>query len=259
MTAPNTDVEDIFALAADNTSEATQDNAEASADEPGTEGTNTDENPAEGESAALYPRVLRSYKVGDPDLTEGENPPGTLTVNEFAGQLSIDNFQAGNTSLDAIVNAANIYTGVKAKREPLPVVLVYPADSDDMKDAKVFLPYAEASEVYRNRPERGTGSAATTKRTYDEMVLDAAKKLNQLKAIVIRFDRVADQKLKAEGILAKYKGWIRPSHKDDENPDEAVNLVIANKAAELEEAAALEADAAKNADIPDNAPVPVAA
>lgn len=251
MTAPNTDVEDIFALAADNTSENA---AEASAAPADTETPSTDEN-VPSATTALYPNVLKTYKAGDADLTEGENPPGTLRVPEFAAYLSLENFKAGDQTLGAIVKDATIYAGTKAARHPLPVVLVFPADSDDMKDATVYLPVTEAMEAYRNRPERGAGAASSAKRTVDEYILDGAKKLNDLKAINIRFDRVLGQKNKAEGLLAKYRGWIRPSFKDEEDPDAKVNELIAAKAAELEEAAALEADAAKNTDIADSAPV----
>lgn len=228
------------------------------------------------ESTDLYPNVLRSYKVGVDAPENGDNPDGTLTVSEFAGHLTISNFTAATDARtditpDLIVKDANIYTGVKAKRHALPVVLVFPADSDEQKDAKVYLPTVEATDSYRKRPERGTSNGSVSKRTQDVITTDGAKKLNALRAIEIRLRRTQEQFDKASATMTKYQGWLRPYFKDvepsevpatDTEParmqtqseavDAAVNEAFATRAAEIEEQEALAAEAAKNTDIPDS-------
>jgi hypothetical protein len=231
----DTNVDAIFDLAADATTSTpnTENTAEA---------TTTSESNAEStenaEGTALYPNVLRRYKASE--IANGENPEGTLTVAEFAGKLTVENILAGK-GVEGLVKDTNIYTAIKAKRSPLPVVLVLPDDSDNDRDAKVYLPEAEAREAYENRPERGTGNGSASKRSYDELLEDAAKKFLALQAIETRLKRAQDQYGKANAQLEKYKGWLRPTHKDDENPDESVVNAITAKAEELEEAA----DAAK--------------
>ena len=248
MTAPSTttqgDIDAIMELAAPTTDDSTATQTDAqSTDAP-------DQSDAGAESTDLYPNVLRSYKVGVDAPENGENPTDTLTVSEFAGYLTVENFKAGNMTPDSIVKDANIYTGVKAKRLALPVVLVFPADSDEQRDAKVYLPVAEAVEAYRSRPERGTGNTGTSKRSQDEITTDGAKKLLALRAVEARLTKVTDQYKKVAEQMDKYRNWLRPFYKDAENPADAVNEAFELRAEELE----VEADAAKNADIADTTP-----
>lgn len=246
MTAPSTttqgDIDAIMELAAPTTP---ADDSSTPTDAQSTDA--PDQSDAGAESPDLYPNVLRTFKVGVDAPENGENPAETLTVSEFAGYLTVENFKAGNMTADSIVKDANIYTGVKAKRQALPVVLVFPADSDEQRDAKVYLPVAEAVEAYRSRPERGTSNTGTSKRTQDEITTDGAKKLLALRAAEARLAKVTDQYKKVAEQMDKYRNWLRPFHKDAENPADAVNEAFELRAKELE----VEAGAAKNADISD--------
>jgi len=265
MTAPSTttqnDIDAIMDLAAPATDSGTPDASSA----PETTNEPAQSN-ADGSTTDLYPNVLRTYKVGVDAPENGENPEGTVTVAEFAGYLTLENFKAGNMTIDSIVKDANIYTGVKASRQPLPVVLVFPADSDAQRDAKVYLPLVEATEVFRNRPERGSGNTNTSKRSQDEITTDGAKKLLALRAVEARLAKVTEQYRKVTEQMNKYHNWLRPYFKDVEVPatdpsdtrtpeelrneaiENAVNEAFDKRAEELE----VEADAAKNADISDN-------
>jgi hypothetical protein len=259
-------VDDVFDLAAsaDNTPE---DSTNESAQVDTTDNTNDDDAASTG---LTYPNVLRNLTADA--VPEGQNPDGTLTVAEFASKLTVDNILAGK-GIAGVVKDPAIYTGTKAKRHALPVVLVFPEGTTDFKDqsnVKVFLPVAEATEAYNTRPERGTGGAAgASKRSYDELLTDAAKKHIARESISVRYERAKEQLEKADAMLTKYTIWLRPGHKDaepveitvdgetrEQSKDEAINAAVQDaiqaKAAEL-----IEAEEASKA-IADNA-TPVAA
>lgn len=277
LAAPVTDGSADTAAPAQSDAEATSTDT-ATSDTAGAEPPADAADAADAATSALYPNVFKTYKVGSADNAppeDGSNPEGTLTVSEFAGHLTLTAFmeaQSANRppSLADIVKDPAIYTSTKAKRHPLPVVLVFPEDSDEQRDAKVYLPVAEATAAYQARPERGNGTSATangTRRTAEDLIDAGAKKLNELNAIKVRLDRAQAQFDKASGILAKTAKWLRPLLNDtlapnadgspatpiaDADLDNAVLATFAKRAAELEEAAALEADAAKNSDIADD-------
>lgn len=259
----NTDVDAIFDLAADAST------ATPSSTPPQDSTENTPESNADASSAdkggALYPKVLRTYKASE--VGEG-NPEGTLTVAEFAGHLTVEAIKAG-AGVEGIVKDANIYTATKAARHPLSVVLVFADDDDqsDQKTAKVYLPIAEATEEYKARPTRGESSnAATSKRSQEELLDDAAKKAVTLAKTQKRFDRVKAQLDTVAGQMNKYHGWLAEYFKGTEIQDKedgtpetqeeankrALYAAIAERAAKIEEEEALKADAAKNSDIPDD-------
>lgn len=259
-------IDEVLELAAPSSPSSDTDTADAAP-----EGTQSAADTADAVgSTELYPNVLKSFKVGQDAPEDGANPEGTLTVAEFAGHLTIENFKAATAAERAItpeliVKDPNIYTAVRGKKHALPVVLVYPADSDEMRDAKVFLPVAEATEAYQKRPERGTSAAAVSKRSQEDILTDGAKKLNALKAIEVRLQRVMDQHATASKQMAKYYGWYRTYCKDvqpveiaateteparmqtaEEAVDNAVKDAFEAKAAELEASA----EAAKAAESP---------
>lgn len=266
-------IDAIFDLAADSTPSAPtttppQDDTNSTNSTP----TNTPQSNAGASSAdattSLYPNVVRT-------LTQSEageaNPEGTLTVAEFAAHLTVENIKAG-AGVEGVVQIGNIYTATKAARHPLPVVLVFADDDDqsEQKTAKVYLPVAEATAAYANRPARGEGgNAAASKRSQDELLTDAAKKAITLASIQVRLDRAKEQQNKAVSQLEKYHGWLaeyfkgtelstvtdengepRPETQDEANK-RALTAAIAERAAKIEEEEALKADAAKNADLPD--------
>lgn len=253
----NTDVEDIFALAtdADTTSTETTENpaesapADSSADAP----------------AALYPKVLRTYKASE--LTDGENPEGTYTIAEFAAYLTVQAIRAGG-DLGDVVKDATIYNAVKGARHPLPVVLVFADDADtsDLSKAKVYLPISEATAAWESRPARGEGANSdASKRSQDDLLTGLAKKTVELAKIQERLTRTQTQFNKAEKTVQKYHGWLSKfylgtptaeitdaeGNTRTQTQDEA-NAAALLKAVEqkIDEIAAAE-DAEKNADIPD--------
>lgn len=230
-------VDEFFELAADATDTEATENSE--------DNTNSTE-----ESTATYPNVLRTYTVGTDHDDINTNPEGTLTVAEFASHLTVQAILAG-AGVDGVVKDPAVYTAVKAKRHPLPVVLVYPegveATEDNQNQAKVYLPQAEAEEAWKNRPTRGDGNGSSvSKRSFDDLLEDAAKKLLATAAIKKRLDRTQSQFDKASGTLTKYEGWLRTYFKDETDPAEAVKTAIANKAAEIEESEAAKAESEKS-------------
>lgn len=256
----DTDVAAIFDLAADAMTTADAD--------PTTENTdNTDNTENTPESPDLYPNVLRTYTASE--VGEG-NPPNTLTVAEFAAELTVRNVLAG-AGATGVVKDANIYTGIKAKRHTLPVVLVFPdgADQKDQKAAKVYLPVKEATDVYDERPERGSGNAAASKRSQDELLEDAAKKYLALEAIRVRLVRTQGQFDKTAKQMDKYHGWLgqfflgtevqevtdedgtKRLETQDEANKRALTTAITERAEKIEEEEAAKSDAEKS-DIPDN-------
>lgn len=273
-------IDEVLELAAPSTASTEANDsasAEANTNTPnsaadGSEGANstTSEQSTDTANDPLYPNVLRTFKVGVDAPEDGSNPTDTLTIPEFAGYLSVENFKTATTagqplSPELIVKDANVYTLTKGKRFALPVVLVFPADSDEMSDAKVYLPIAEASEAYSKRPERGAGSASVSKRTQDDILADGAKKLIAVKAIENRLQRTIEQLGTATKQMDKYHGWLRPYFKDvapveipateteparmqtvAEAVDAAVKDAFEAKAAELEE----QVEAAKASDTP---------
>lgn len=278
----NVDVDAIFDLASgSDTSTATDANTTPTTDSTATDA-NTTEGNADGSSeaagGAIYPKVLRSYVAAE--FANGENPPDTYTIAEFAGHMTLENLTKKGKGLDGIVKDAAIYTGVRGSRDPLPVVLVFDTEEDkaqdNQKNVKVYLPIAEATEAWEARKPRGEGgNAAASKRSQEDLLEDAAKKLNSLNAIVTRRKRAEEQEKKASDLLVKYHNWLaqfylgteieeveetdkdgnvtkRPETQDEANK-RALRNAIAEKAAELAELEAAKADAANDTDESQNA------
>lgn len=249
--------------------------APATSTDNNTDNANTDENgtgsdaetSSESEGGALYPNVLRTLTASQ--AGEG-NPEGTLSIAEFAAHLTVEAIKAG-AGVEGVVDKANIYTATKAKRRPLPVVLVFADDADqsDLSKAKVYLPVTEATEVYQERlKNRGDGAAsASSKKTPEDLLTDAAKRSISLANVTKRYNRVAEQKAKAAKLLDKSYGWLKPYYKateadlqtkedgSQETQEEAdrrlLTAAIAAKAAEIEEAEAAKAESEKS-DITDS-------
>lgn len=199
------------------------------------------------ESTALYPNVLRTINADE--YTPGTNPEGTLSIPEFAAHVTIENFKGGNLDPSAVVKDQAIYAAVKAKRYPLPVVLVLGAESTDPKDARVFVPVAEAMAAWQDRPARGEGSAAAVSaRSEGDLLNVSAKKFSALGKLQARLDRLTAQVDKTRAQHDKYVHQLAQVARVD---DDVAAQRIADKAAELDEA---EADAASEAnEIPDAA------
>jgi hypothetical protein len=122
----------------------------------------------------------------------------------------------------------------------------------------VYLPIAEATEAWTNRPARGEGSAAAaSKKDHDALLTDAAKRALSLAKIEVRFNRVQEQKNKAVKLLEKSHNWLAPYYKADyttlaegQTQEEAnkalLDAAIAERAAQIEEEEAAKAESEKS-------------
>lgn len=165
-------------------------------------------NPAQAEdNGAKYPNVVRTYNFGD--LPEGENPPGTATVSEFAGLLTVDNIQAGK-GVDGIVQPANVNNWLTGKRFALPVVLVFAEGAALEQDkAKAFISIDAGKEAYRNRPEPGTAAnGATSTLDDDDLLRRAGKSQEKLEFLTDKVRSYTEKLTKATELAEKYNKWL---------------------------------------------------
>lgn len=232
---------------------------------PATANTETNANPADAPAAAtaeankpLYPNVLKVFKASE--VPDGETPvyngAPTMSITDFAGYLTVKHIQekgAEATQAD-IVDRQFFYTGVKAVRNPIPVVLVVPDDAaeGDYENAKVYLPLAEAEQAYKDRPVRGEGSTAqpTSKLSDEDLLAQAAKKLGELNAQKDRAAKLADKIAKSQAQYDKVFARVQARNLTQEHVDNT--LKAQTEAAEsAEENGPSDADA--NAEAPANA------
>lgn len=234
MTSSTENIDAIFDLAADTASSNTEDTAttsngadndNATQDTSATAPEGNADNSAEPNPGLIYHRVLKTLTASQ--VGEG-NPEGTFTIAEFANFLSVEAIKAGG-GMNDLVPAANIYTASKGSRNPLPVYLVFADDADttDHRNVlKVYIPIAEGTEAWNARPTKGESNASTSKRTKEELLEDAAKKLETLTGIQTRRKRAEEQEKKATAQFDKYLNWLREYYKD------ATPVEIADEAAE---------------------------
>lgn len=238
MTNP---VDEMFDLAATPTS----DGPDTTAPSEPTNETETPESADSTESTDLYPNVLKTYTAND--LPAGEAPPNTMTIPEFTGHLTLENITKRGMGVDGIVKDQNVYNATKAKRDPIPVVLVFSVNedgsvNDNQKDAKVYIPVAEGTEAYLNRPERGSGtSTSTSKRSDEDLIEDASKKRQDLNALQDRIKKLAERVEKAQNVYDKYGKWLSDRNLSWEKVDE-FDAAQAAKAEAAEESAPSEPD-----------------
>lgn len=133
---------------ASNSDNATTEANSNSTNEATTETANTD-TPEYGDLRGTFATMDEAEAAGFGDL---------ITEKAFADALTVRNVLAGKMA-DGIVPVQNIYNAVKAKRHPIPVVLV---------DGNRYVPQAQATEAWDNRPERGEGSGSTSGTLTDE-------------------------------------------------------------------------------------------
>lgn len=148
----------------------------------------------ETETGSKYGLILGTY---DDDSA----PDGLMTVKEFAAELTYKNFEAGLRGVDAMVDSQAVYTAMKAKRHPLPVVLV---------DDSAYLP-TEAFEAWANRPVRGEGgtSVAGSRRSDDDLLRLAAKARSDAMKLSDRKVRLEERLEKAKNTAVKYGRQLR--------------------------------------------------
>lgn len=193
------------------------------------------------EDTRTYRNVVASLKAAD--VTAGENPVydgnPTMTVSEFAAYLTVANvsakISAGETpGLDEMVDRQKLYNAVKGVRSPLPVVLVFPDDSADDKDAAVYLPVALAEKAWNERPSRGETSPATSsKRSDDELIEDAAKKYQSLTSAQARLAKLTEKVATLNTQYDKYLNYLKARNLDQTSVDAKVKEL--NEAAEVAE------------------------
>lgn len=164
-------------------------------------------------------------------LVVGEHPDGTdpaeikvLTVKEFATELTWKNFEKGERKQ---VEPADIYNAIKAKRHPLPVVLI---------GERAYLP-AQAFEVWENRPVRGEGTsaAAPSKRSDEELIKLTAEKQKALAKTAERIEKLLARRDKEAELVKKYTRQLVERFGEDEAAAKVAEYVAANPDSETEE------------------------
>lgn len=160
---------------------------------------------------------------------EGADPKelGLLTVAEFAAQQTFKNFSAGLEPTEAMVQPNQVYTAIRAKRHPLPVVLV---------GDKAYLP-AQAFEVWANRPARGEGgpSGATSKRTDEDLVKLAAENRKKLAKTQDRIEKLLARRDKEAKLAERYNRQMAERFGEDEAVKKVDEWIAANGDSETEE------------------------
>jgi hypothetical protein len=235
MTTPTTSaIDELFEMTApanpNTVSEVTNASTEQNDD------TNDDENtPDTSDPNKIYPNVVASYNFDA--FPVGEAPPGTATLPNFAGLLTLKLIQEKGPSVDNIVDKPVIYNSARAKRNPLPVVLVWAeGEEGDQKTATAFIPIEAGFKAWQERPVRGAGPTNTTTsaRPIEDLFKDAAGKRAELTAMVARRDRLNERIEKATTQLEKYAGWLKARGKswDDVSAWEKANDASTQEAEE---------------------------
>lgn len=141
---------------------------------------------------AKYGNVLATYP-------EGAEVDGLMTVAGFAAELTFKNFENGLRGVEAQVVPNDIYQVIRAKRHPLPVVLV---------GDKAFIPQ-EAFQAWAERPTRGEGTGASGSRRSDEDLLKlSAKAREELLKTENRIEALLGRRDKERKRLEKYSAQI---------------------------------------------------
>lgn len=159
----------------------------------------------EPESDKKYSLVVAEYSDGDRDI-----PDVLMTVKEFATELTFKNFEQG---IRKQVEVGDVYNAMKAKRHPLPVVLV---------DDQAYLS-KEAFDAWENRPVRGEGTSAVaaSKRSDEDLVKLAGEAQKKLAKTAGRIEKLLNRRDKEAGLVQKYVTQLVSRFGDEE----AANLV----------------------------------
>lgn len=175
------------------------------------EGTeNTAENPEEADAELIYPNVLASYDFDA--FPAGEAPTGTATLPEFAGLLTLHLLQKNGMDAKNIIDKPVIYNSARAKRHPLPVVLVWAKDAQgDQSKAAAYIPVEAGFKAWDERPARGEGATPNTTgstRAIEDLFKDASGKRADLASMTARRDRLNERIAKATTQVEKYGVWL---------------------------------------------------
>lgn len=149
------------------------------------------------------------------DLPPGEVPQGCMTIPDFASHLtamSVQRLVDGGAFLneavrDGIVKDARVYQAIKATRNPLPYVvvrnLVTTPDNESKVQERTYVPVAEATKSWFERPERGSATELTED-DLEKFVLRAGKAKAKLELTKKRHARVSEQLDKQTKLHDKY-------------------------------------------------------
>lgn len=155
-------------------------------------------------------------------------PEGTVSITDFAAHMTAQQIMAKvakgeNPDGTEYVVPTSVYQTVKAKRDPIPHVLVK-AEGD--KEARVYILKAEATEWWLARAEklstRGQGTARASSRTAEqnlELLADAQKRaLYALSRLALWQGKVGQ----TEKLVEKYKGFLKDQDASEEDVDRAI-------------------------------------
>lgn len=243
MTAPsNLDILEFgTADASENTSAAKS--ADNSTSDDNANGTDTPATPADPNK--VYPNVLRTYK--STDFPKGEAPEDkAYTVKEFAGEITLRDLQTKGMGTENIHDPAKVYAALRSAKSALPVVLVFPVTvetvtapdgstsevetvSVDEHDASVFIPWAEAEKAWDERPKRGEGGVSAQKRSNDELLEDAAKKLEAYESAVKRLASLTKRTETLKGQWEKYQKWTSDRNLTEDQVRETLAKLVSER------------------------------
>jgi hypothetical protein len=241
-----------FATSADANS-ASNANTDNSTQAQSTDGADSTDgaNQAPVDPSKVYPNVLRAYHGELPSSEEGK----LYTVGEFAAQVTLHQLQHKGMDPSNIVGDQKIYTAVKSRTAPLPVVLVWPAPAEgeapdtDERNAKVLLPWDEALKSWDERPKRGEGASSTSARTDADLLRDAAKKHIEYTSANARLEKLTAKVAKLKTQDEKYATWLKSRNISTE----ALEAEVAKITAEQEAAEENQPSEPDTSDAPANA------
>jgi hypothetical protein len=225
-------------------------NPDNSTQAQGTDGADST-NQAPVDPSKVYPNVLRAYHGELPSSEEGK----LYTVGEFAAQVTLHQLQHKGMDPSNIVGDQKIYTAVKSRTAPLPVVLVWPAPAEgeapdtDERNAKVLLPWDEALKSWDERPKRGEGASSTSARTDADLLRDAAKKHIEFTSANARLEKLTAKVAKLKTQDEKYATWLKSRNISTE----ALEAEVAKITAEQEAAEENQPSEPDTSDAPANA------
>lgn len=196
MSDTDTNVDVLDGLISDSDSTTTESSESNESDNTASDNTESTETVAGTETTES---TEKKYTNIVSEVSEGSDTDGLMTAPEFARYLTLRNIRAsiangGDGGLDDVVDQQNIYTAMKAKTHPLPVVMV--GDS-------AYLPVESAEAAWDARPERGTGTSTGSK-LGDEDLLKAAASVRQRVTKLAKYMEGAKERLgKLEDLQTK--------------------------------------------------------
>lgn len=218
MTSPSTNaIDELFEMTApaSNATDTTtptspEDTATENANATDTQNTDSSNGTDNADDGVIYPKVLVAYPHDS--FPADEAPTGTATLPEFAGLLTLHLLQKNGMDPKNIIDKPVIYNSARAKRHPLPVVLVWAKDAEgDQSKATAYIPIEEGFKAWEERPARGEGATTNTTsstRPIEDLFKDAAGKRKDLEAMTARRDKLNERIAKATTQVEKYGKWL---------------------------------------------------